>query len=90
MKVGGISSGFVRNLDSLGRVVLPVEWRRTFELNPGAQVELIPQGDGTLMLRRYGPNGTCTFCGQAEGIRMFAGRQVCRTCVDQLATEVSH
>jgi transcriptional pleiotropic regulator of transition state genes len=90
MKAGTVGSGFVRNLDPLGRVVLPIEWRRTFEVNPGAALELIPQGDGTLMLRRYVPSGTCTFCGQGDELRVFAGRLICRTCVSLLLVEASH
>ncbi|HYF90934.1 MAG TPA: AbrB/MazE/SpoVT family DNA-binding domain-containing protein [Symbiobacteriaceae bacterium] len=85
MKAGLKSSGFVRRLDELGRIVLPVEWRRTFGLEPGSPLEMILGGDGTLMLKRYIPSGTCTFCGEVEEIRHFAGRPICRKCTDQLA-----
>ncbi|HWI51378.1 MAG TPA: AbrB/MazE/SpoVT family DNA-binding domain-containing protein [Symbiobacteriaceae bacterium] len=85
MKVGLKSTGFVRNLDGLGRIVLPVEWRRTFGLEPGDPLEMILGGDGTLMLKRYVPGGTCTFCGEMEEIRHFAGRPICRRCTAQLA-----
>ncbi|HYG59303.1 MAG TPA: AbrB/MazE/SpoVT family DNA-binding domain-containing protein [Symbiobacteriaceae bacterium] len=71
----------MRQIDQLGRVVLPVEWRRQFMVEPGAPLEIIPGRDGTLMLQRYVPGGACTFCGSFEGVRHFAGRPVCRDCV---------
>jgi len=85
MKPAFKSTGFVRRLDELGRVVLPVDWRRTFGLGPGAPLEMILGGDGTLVLKRYVPGGTCTFCGEMEDIQHFAGRPVCRKCTVQLA-----
>lgn len=84
MKTALKSSGFVRNLDQLGRVVLPIEWRRTFEIEPGHPMEIIPSGDGSIVIKRYVPNGTCTFCGEMEEIRHFAGRPVCKQCAEQL------
>ncbi|HWI51233.1 MAG TPA: AbrB/MazE/SpoVT family DNA-binding domain-containing protein [Symbiobacteriaceae bacterium] len=88
MKAGSKSSGYVRILDCMGRVALPIEWRRTFGLEPGAPLEMILGGDGTLVLKRYVPGGTCTFCGDIEEIRHFAGRPICRKCTAQLAAGV--
>jgi len=82
-------SGFIRNLDQLGRIVLPVEWRRRFDLEPGAPLEIIPGGDGCLILRKYVPQGSCTFCGQLDGSRLILGRPVCEKCTACLATAAS-
>ena len=84
MKNDGLGSGLVRNLDQLGRVVLPVQWRRTLDLGPGAPIEILPGGEGALMLRRYVPNGACVFCGEIGDGRIFAGRPVCTRCTTQL------
>jgi AbrB family transcriptional regulator, transcriptional pleiotropic regulator of transition state genes len=81
-----LPGGFVRKLDDLGRVVLPVEWRRTFSIGPGAPMEIIPGRDGTLILQRYVPGGTCTFCSEHVEICHFAGRPVCRSCAAQLGS----
>lgn len=88
MASGFRSSGFVRRLDELGRVVLPVEWRRTVGLDPGTPVEMILSGDGSLTLQRYVPGGTCTFCGTPDDLRQFSGRPVCRTCGQSLGALV--
>jgi transcriptional pleiotropic regulator of transition state genes len=77
-------AGFVRHIDPLGRVVLPVEWRRAFDVGPGAPMEIIPGKDGSLVLQRYVPGGACMFCGTLENIRHFAGRPVCHHCASQL------
>jgi ribosomal protein L37AE/L43A len=52
-------------------------------------MKIIPGGDGTLVLRRYVPNGSCTFCGRHEEIRQFTGHPVCHTCTIQLAAGVT-
>lgn len=85
LKAGLKSSGFVRHLDDLGRLVLPAEWRRTFGLTPGVPMELLLNGDGTVVIRRYVPTGTCTFCGETENLGQFQGRLVCQKCTVQLA-----
>ena|GEM_PF-230040 len=85
LKKGVMSTGFVRRLDPLGRLNLPIEWRRTFAVEPGARIEILPNSDGSLLIRRYIPAGTCTFCGGVEEILHFAGRPICHKCTAQLA-----
>lgn len=86
MRAGSKFGGFVRKLDDLGRIVLPVEWRRICGIEPGDPMEIIPGRDGTLMLQRYVPGGTCTFCGESDQIHHFAGRPVCQACVARLGS----
>lgn len=76
----------MRRLDDLGRVVLPIEWRRLFNVEAGAPMEIIPVKDGTLVLQRYIPGGACTFCGDLREVQHFAGRPVCRSCATQLSS----
>lgn len=73
-------SGFIRQVDSLGRVVLPVEWRRCHDIRPGISMEMVPARDGALLLQRYTPGGACLFCGDLEGLLHFTGRPICRRC----------
>jgi transcriptional pleiotropic regulator of transition state genes len=82
--MGVRSTGFVRNLDPAGRIVLPVEWRRTFDVQPGAPLEMIPGSDGSLILKQYVPSHACTFCGQTDNLQHYLGRPVCRSCVCQI------
>lgn len=87
MELKATAGGIVRNLDPLGRVVLPSEWRRTFDLGPGSPMEILPGTDGSLTIRRYVPTGACIFCGEGGVVRYLAGRPICRTCTTQLITE---
>ena len=78
------STGIVRRIDELGRVVLPVELRRTLELDVKDQVEIFTQ-DNAIVLRKYQPS--CIFCGGAKNIEAFRGKLVCAECRRQLREE---
>lgn len=75
------STGIVRKVDELGRVVIPIELRRT--LNIGEKDALEIYVDGTqIILKKYEP--ACIFCGQAKEIRNFKGKNICPTCIEEL------
>jgi transcriptional pleiotropic regulator of transition state genes len=78
------SRGFVRQVDSLGRLVLPVEWRRTMAIEPGSTLELVPGLDGVLTVQPYVPSGACIFCGAFDGTTHFKGRAVCQRCAESI------
>ena len=44
--------GVVRKIDSLGRIVLPVELRKFYRIGKEADVEIIPTKDGILLKNR--------------------------------------
>lgn len=71
------STGIVRKVDTLGRVVLPVELRRTLGIETKDNLEIYTEGD-TIVLRKYTPN--CVFCGSEKDLLDFNGRPVCRAC----------
>ena len=54
------STGIVRRIDDLGRVVLPIELRRTLDLEVRDPVEIFIEGDA-IVLRKY--DAACLFCG---------------------------
>ena len=75
------STGIVRKIDSLGRIVLPVELRRNLEIDEDASLEIFVDGD-TIVLKKYQP--ACIFCGEASDVVTFKGRNVCRSCCEKL------
>lgn len=75
------STGIVRNVDNLGRIVIPIELRKAFHMDVGEPVELFVQAD-KIILRRYQPG--CVFCGKESGLRVFGDYKVCKNCVDGL------
>ena len=67
------STGVVRRVDELGRIVLPIEIRDA--------VEIFIEND-KIILKKYEP--ACLFCGNADGITTFEGKLICRNCIDKL------
>jgi transcriptional pleiotropic regulator of transition state genes len=78
------STGIVRRVDELGRVVLPIELRRTLNISDKDSLEIYVDGE-KIVLKKYEP--ACIFCGNAEGIETFRGKNICRTCLKDLNTE---
>jgi transcriptional pleiotropic regulator of transition state genes len=76
------STGIVRKVDELGRVVIPIELRRTLSIEEKDALEIYVDGE-RVVLRKYEP--ACTFCGNAEGVRQFKGKNVSPACTSQLA-----
>lgn len=76
------ASGVTRKVDGLGRVVLPVEVRRTLGIDVGDLVDVAVE-EGHVVLRKV--ERGCTFCGSTEALRDYADRLVCESCVTRLA-----
>ena len=75
------AKGIVRRLDELGRIVLPIEMRRSFDLAEHDRVEIGIEGDA-IVLRKYEPN--CCFCGGTKDLREFRGKQICAKCAKSI------
>lgn len=71
------STGIVRKVDELGRVVLPIELRRTLDIAEKDALEIYVDSD-RIVLRKYEP--ACIFCGSADGITNFRGKYVYKQC----------
>lgn len=78
------STGIVRKVDELGRIVLPVELRRTLDILERDELEIFVEGD-TIMLRKYDP--TCVFCASGENVVHYRGKVVCKKCIQQLGAQ---
>lgn len=75
------STGIVRKVDELGRVVLPMELRRNLNINEKDPLEIYVDGDA-IILRKYTPG--CIFCGNANGVRNYKGKSLCDSCIREL------
>jgi len=75
------STGIVRKVDELGRIVLPIELRHTLDIEPKDALEIYVDGN-TIMLRKYQP--ACIFCDDATDVVLFRGKNVCTTCIKAL------
>ncbi len=75
------TTGIVRQMDSLGRIVLPIELRRTLDIAQKDSLEIFVEGD-QVILRKYAP--TCIFCENTEDLQSFKGKNICPACLAQL------
>ena len=76
------STGIVRKVDELGRIVLPIELRRTLDIEVKDALEIYVEGDA-IMLKKYEPS--CVFCGNSENIQDFKGKNVCSSCRSEIS-----
>jgi transcriptional pleiotropic regulator of transition state genes len=74
----------VRKIDDLGRIVVPAETRRLFNIHEGDELEIGVENDA-IVIRKL--EATCVFCGSAEGISAFKGRGVCQSCRRSLTAD---
>ncbi|MNC08509.1 Transition state regulatory protein AbrB [compost metagenome] len=73
------ATGIVRQLDSLGRVVIPIELRRTLGIEEKDGLEIFVDGN-RIVLQKYAPG--CHFCGEAgPGMQRFFDKLLCPECV---------
>ena len=76
------STGIVRKLDELGRIVLPIELRRTLNLLEKDAVEIFVEGD-SIVLQKH--EESCTFCGEAKHLVEYRGKMICHNCIIAIA-----
>ena len=76
------STGIVRKVDELGRIVLPIELRRTLNINEKDSLEISVEND-KIVLQKYEP--ACIFCGNTENITEFKGKNLCTECVKEIS-----
>jgi transcriptional pleiotropic regulator of transition state genes len=79
------STGFVRRVDTLGRIVLPVELRRAFDIALKDPMEIYVDGE-QVILKKYEP--ACIFCGNARDITNYRGKNICNNCMEELKNSV--
>lgn len=78
------ATGIVRKVDALGRVVLPVELRRTLELEIGDSLEILVEGEAIVLRKQQ---ACCVFCGSARRVGEFSGKPLCEQCRKRLREE---
>ena len=72
------STGIVRKVDELGRIVLPIELRRTLGIEEKDRIEICVDGE-SIILRKYQP--ACIFCDNAKDIINYKGKNICPDCI---------
>ena len=80
------STGIVRKIDNLGRVVIPKEWREKLKIGPGTPIEMARKGNKiTLGVK----SDECCVCGRDlekdEIILRLHSKGICNDCKNKIA-----
>ena len=78
------STGIVRKVDELGRIVTPIELRRTLDIEIKDALEIYVDKD-QIILKKYEP--ACIFCGNAREITNYKGKNICKECLAEISKE---
>ena len=76
------STGLTRRLDPLGRIVIPIELRRTLNIEEGNSLEIFTDGDN-IVLRKYQPG--CFICDSLKDVHTVDGVKICKSCAEKIA-----
>ncbi len=71
------STGIVRRIDELGRIVLPIELRRNLNIEIKDPMEIYIEGDKIVLKKHY---DACVFCGGRDDIKEYMGKHICGNC----------
>ena len=75
------STGMVRKVDELGRIVLPCEIRQCMDIQVRDSIEIFTEGD-RIILQKYQPS--CMFCTNADNVIYFHDKRICSDCLMEL------
>ena len=81
------STGIVRRVDELGRVVIPIEIRNKFGIAEKDPIEIYVDGS-TIVLKKFEQN--CIFCGNTKDLSDYKGKPICKKCISQISKNVSN
>ena len=76
------STGIVRKVDELGRIVLPIELRRTLDISERDELEIYIEED-RIVLRKCEEG--CIFCGSNMDLVNYHGRNICMDCIQNMS-----
>ncbi len=79
------ATGIVRQIDPLGRIVLPSEMRSVLGIEKKDTLEIFTDGD-SIILKKYQPS--CVFCNETQEVIPFAQKLVCKKCITALKEKV--
>ena len=75
------STGIIRRMDELGRVVIPIEIRNQFDIAEKDPIEIYVDGS-TIVLKKYEPN--CIFCGNTKNLIDYNDKLICEDCSQKI------
>ena len=77
------STGIVRRVDELGRIVIPIELRNKLKIEEKDPIEIYVDGS-SIILKKYQEN--CVFCGSTKKIIDYKGKLICSKCMENISS----
>ena len=78
------STGIVRKVDELGRIVIPIELRRTLDIAEKDSLEIYVDGEKIILAKH---EDSCIFCGKTRNLSQHSGKNICDSCYEELRRE---
>ena len=75
------NTGMIRKVDELGRIVIPMEIRKKFNIEEKDELEVFVEGN-TIILKKYEPY--CTFCGEKKAKHTLYDKLICDKCLEEI------
>ncbi len=75
------STGTVKKIDELGRIVLPKNIRIPMGIETGDSVEIFTDGE-RIILKKF--QSACIFCGEAEDVVYYKDKRICAACIENI------
>lgn len=75
------STGITRQMDELGRIVLPIELRRSFNINVKDAIEIYTDNDSIILKKLQ---RSCVFCNCYDDVIEFGGKNICEECLAKI------
>ena len=79
------STGIVRRMDELGRVVIPIEIRNQFNIVEKDPIEIFVDGS-SIVLKKFEPN--CIFCGGTKNLMEYKNKLICENCSKKISNSI--
>lgn len=76
--------GIVRKMDELGRIVIPIELRRSFDITEGDPIEIYTGKQNEIILMKYVPKMACGMCGTVNETCNIGGNYICQNCIKNI------
>lgn len=74
--------GCVRQIDKLGRLVLPADIRKLLNITDGEDAVEFFLDEDSIIIKKYRP--ACVFCNSAENVIEYKNKTICQSCLDEI------
>lgn len=76
------STGIIRKVDELGRVVIPIELRNQFGIVEKDPIEIYVD-DNSIILKKF--EADCIFCGSTKDLITYNDKLICKKCSEKIS-----